>query len=122
MMSRRTSGQRNYQVGLAAEDIVRRRYLEEGYELDRSRWRGISGEIDLIFRRGAEVVFAEVKASRDFARAAQALSSRQLTRISGAAEEYLARTFGHCDVDCRIDLALVDGQGRSQILENVSMP
>ncbi len=121
-MTRRTQGRRNYEAGLAAEDIVQRRYSEAGYELDRRRWRGLSGEIDLIFRKGAQVVFAEVKASRDFARAAQSLSARQLARISGAAEEYLGRTFGHCDIDCRIDLALVDAQGRSHILENVSMP
>ena len=121
-MNRQLAGRRNYQSGLAAEDIIRRRYADDGYELESSRWRGPSGEIDLIFRRGAEVVFAEVKASRDLARAAQALSHRQLARIVKAADEYLARSFGHCDVSCRIDLALVDGQGRSQILENVWMP
>ena len=121
-MTRRMSGRQNYQTGLAAEEIVCRRYVEEGFELEGSRWRGLSGEIDLIFRRGAEIVFAEVKASRDIARAAQALSHRQLARIASAADEYLAGRFGHCNVSCRIDLALVDGQGRSQILENVSMP
>ena len=121
-MNARHRGRRNYETGLAAEDIVQRRYADQGYELAGSRWRGLSGEIDLIFRRGADIVFAEVKASRDFARAAQALSGRQLGRIAAAADEYLARTFGHCDVNCRIDLALVDGQGRSHILENVSMP
>ena len=121
-MDRQIRGRRNYETGMAAEDIVRRRYADAGYELDQRRWRGVSGEIDLIFRRGAEAIFAEVKASRDFARAAQSLSGRQLTRISTAAQEYLANTFGRCDVDCRIDLALVDAQGRSQILENVSMP
>ena len=120
-MNRQDRGHRNYHTGLAAEDIVRRRYADEGYELTRSRWRGRSGEIDLIFRRGADIVFAEVKASVDFARAAQSFSHRQLSRIVRAADEFLAADTGHCDVNCRIDLALVDGQGRSQIIENVSM-
>jgi putative endonuclease len=121
-MDRHARGKRNYCAGLAAEDVVRRRYSDEGYELTHSRWRGRSGEIDLIFRKGAEWVFAEVKASRDFARAAHAISTTQLSRILRAADEFLAGTIGHCDVDCRVDLALVDGQGRSHIVENVSMP
>lgn len=120
-MQRHEQGHTNYHAGLAAEDIVRRRYADAGYELAQSRWRGRSGEIDLIFRRGAEWVFAEVKASRDFARAAQAFSTAQLSRILQAADEYLARNAGHCDVSCRVDLALVDGQGRTRIVENISM-
>ena len=120
-MSARSQGQRNYHSGLAAEDIVQRRYIENGYELARRRWRGRSGEIDLIFRKGADIVFAEVKASRDFARAAQSFSRRQLSRIVSAADEFLAADAGHCNVSCRIDLALVDGQGRSHVLENVSV-
>ena len=120
-MNRQMTGRQNYQTGLAAEDVVRRRYLDDGYEVARSRWRGRSCEIDLIFRKGAEIVFAEVKASVDFARAAQSFSRRQLGHIVAAADEFLAMDAGHCNVQCRIDLALVDRQGRSQIIENVSM-
>jgi putative endonuclease len=120
-MDHHARGKRNYCAGLAAEDVVRRRYSDAGYELAQSRWRGRSGEIDLIFRKGAEWVFAEVKASCDFARAAHAISTTQLSRILRAADEFLTCHVGHCDVDCRVDLALVDGQGRSHIVKNISM-
>ena len=52
------------------------------------RWRGAGGEIDLIFRSGAVIVFVEVKCSRDHATAAQSLSRRQVARLFTAAEEF----------------------------------
>ena len=50
-----------YQTGVSGESIAQH-YLEEaGYTLLAQRWRGQDGEIDLIMRDEAYVVFVEVK-------------------------------------------------------------
>jgi len=39
-----------YHAGLAAEEIVAADYARRGLRLERRRWRGKRGEIDLIVR------------------------------------------------------------------------
>lgn len=112
------SGARSYHAGLAAEDQVARLYSRSGRTVAARRWRGLSGEIDLIFRDGAEVIFIEVKQSRTHAQAAEHLTPRQMRRIYGAAEEFLGGEPAGALTPCRIDVALVDGMGRIEILEN----
>ncbi|MXQ08632.1 hypothetical protein GQ651_12320 [Alphaproteobacteria bacterium GH1-50] len=120
-MSFHDRGLTNYHAGLAAEDVVCREYCEAGYSAAARRWRGRGGEIDLIFRRGAEVIFVEVKKSRDCFRAAESLTRRQIGRISAAAEEFLAREPQGLLTPARIDAAFVDSHGRTAVVENITM-
>lgn len=112
------SGQRSYHAGRVAEDRVAQLYLNEGLDVCARRWRGQSGEIDLIARKGGAVVFIEVKHSATHARAAESLSYGQMARICRSATEFLAGEPRGQDTDCRFDLALVDGAGRIEILHN----
>lgn len=112
------SGARSYHAGIAAEDSVARFYDRSGRAVCARRWRGLSGEIDLIARQGAEVIFIEVKQSATHAEAAENLTQRQMDRIYGAASEFLAGEPGGQLTDVRFDVALVDGAGRIEILEN----
>lgn len=105
-------------AGRAAEDAVARHYAGLGYAVAARRWRGRGGEIDLILRRGGALVFVEVKASRDAARAAERLGARQIGRICAAAAEYLAGEPAGLDTDCRFDVALMGAGGRIDVLEN----
>lgn len=116
--ARRHAGQRNHVAGICAEDIVARHYDRQGRAVTDRRWRGRSGEIDLVARDGEDVVFVEVKAARDFATAADRISLRQMARLYGAATEYMDTLPGGGARDLRFDVALVDGQGRIEILEN----
>ena len=86
-----------------------------------TRWRGRAGEIDLIFRQGAEYVFVEVKKARSLDIAATRLSERQLWRIARSAEDYLANTLNKPFSVMRLDLAMVDGTGRVDVLENLTL-
>lgn len=115
------SGAVSYYNGLAAEDQVARRYCDAGLTLAARRWRGLSGEIDLIFRQGATLVFVEVKQAANLARAAERLTMRQMQRIWAAASEYLAGEPGGQDSDVRVDAALVDETGRVEIIEGLSL-
>lgn len=112
------NGQMSYHSGLAAEDQVARLYDRAGRPICARRWRGTSGEIDLIARNGAEVIFIEVKKSRTHAQAAEHLTLRQMARIYSSASEFLAGEPLGQNTDVRFDVALVDAAGQIEILEN----
>lgn len=113
------TGAVSYHGGLAAEDCVARVYEETGHQIEERRWQSRAGEIDLIARKDGMIVFVEVKRARDFATAAERIGSRQLARIHRSAEVYLGREPGGTDSAARIDVALVNGLGVVEIIENV---
>ncbi|ULB08781.1 YraN family protein [Cereibacter azotoformans] len=112
------SGEVSHRAGFVAEEAVARIYERADRPVTARRWRGAAGEIDLIARDGAEVIFIEVKKSKSHAAAAARLSRRQMERIYGAASEFLAgEPLGQLTAS-RFDVALVDGMGRIEIIEN----
>ncbi|MBY6091640.1 YraN family protein [Maritimibacter alkaliphilus] len=116
--ARRARGRAAYQNGAAAEESVLRHYLRGGARLMAQRFRGKRGEIDLVLRDATGLIFVEVKQGPDFDRAASRLRPAQMRRIEAAALEYRGR-FRNADfIDMRIDVALVNGQGAVQVLEN----
>jgi putative endonuclease len=72
----------------AAADLLRRR----GYEVVGSGFRARRGELDLICRRGADLVVVEVKTRTDdaFGTPAEAVGSRKRRALMAAAAEYRA--------------------------------
>jgi putative endonuclease len=112
------TGKVSYLAGLHAEEQVAQVYRDSGRPVVARRWRGSRGEIDLIAREGDRVVFIEVKKSRTHDMAAQHLNAWQMQRIFATAEEFLeGEPLGQL-TDVRVDVALVDAQGRIAILEN----
>lgn len=109
---------RNHRAGHAAEDAVQRDYERAGFELAARRWRGKSGEIDLIFRDGARIICVEVKAARTHDAALARILPRQIARIFKAAEEFVAGEPLGQRTDLRFDAGLVDAQGRVAIQKN----
>ena len=109
----------SYHAGLAAEHQVAAHYQQAGRRIAAHRWRGrYGGEIDLIAREGDKVIFIEVKRAEAHAWAVERLTQRQLQRISVSADEFVSLTPDCANLDMRFDVALVDGQGRIEILEN----
>ncbi len=118
MTAKKDIGLRSYHAGLAAESQVAQFYERSGKTLVAQRWRGKSGEIDLIMRDGAQVIFIEVKQSRTHAQAAEHLSQRQVARLFAAAAEFVeGEPLGQL-TEVRLDAALVDGMGQIEILQN----
>lgn len=107
-----------YSAGCMAEELVARTYIQQGHELIAERWRGRSGEIDLILRRGEEYIFVEVKKSSSHSRAAERIGGRQIARICRAALEFCGRLPTGMMTAMRFDAALVDQFGRVDIVEN----
>ena len=112
------TGLTGYHAGRVAKDIVARNYTDRAHVFAAKRWRSTVGEIDLIMRNGTQVVFVEVKKSGSFARAATRLQRRQMDGLVAAGSEFLAvEPMGQL-TDVRFDLALVNGIGDVQIIEN----
>ena len=116
--ARARRGARNFAAGLAAESAVARRYESRGSAVAHRRWRGGGAEVDLVARDGDTVVFVEVKRAATHARAAESLRPAQMARLAMAAAAFLAGEPGGQDTLARFDVALVDAEGRIQILEN----
>ncbi len=95
-----------------------RAYLGHGYRMVARRWRGPAGEIDLVMEKDGDVIFVEVKASRTHALAAAALSRRQIGRLMRSAEHCLGSFPKGSSTPMRFDVALVDGQGRMDVIMN----
>lgn len=115
---RHQRGKRNHLSGLAAEEAVLRHFEVGGTVLAAKRWRGQGGEIDLIFHEGEVIVFVEVKKGPSFEVALTRLSEAQMMRIHSAAAEYLGSTPQGQLSEVRFDLALVDGRGAVEVMEN----
>jgi putative endonuclease len=114
----REQGTLSHLSGLAAEDTVARHYERSGHPTAALRWRGTHGEIDLIAQNGAGLIFVEVKRADSFDRAAHYLTDRQAQRIYDAASEYLGSMPKGQLTEVRLDLALVNGRGEVQVIEN----
>lgn len=111
-------GRMAHHAGLSAENRIAQDYERRGFAVARRRWRGQGGEIDLIVQDGNALIFVEVKQSRNLQRAAESLSTRQMQRIYKSAEEFLGTQPAGSLTDVRFDVALVDGRGDMQIIEN----
>ena len=115
---RAQKGSMSYHAGLAAEGRIAQDYARRGFALARQRWRGKSGEINLIVRDGDGLIFVEVKQSRDVERAALALGAAQMRRLYRSAEEYLGTQPNGSLTEVRFAVALVNGHGEMKIIEN----
>ncbi|WBU58965.1 YraN family protein [Paracoccus albus] len=115
--AREIRGRTSYDSGRLAEMSVADHYVDAGYTVVERRWRGKAGEIDMILRCGDQFVFTEVKSSKNFSRAADRISRRQMNRICMAASEYCDSLPSGQMTDMRMDAALVDQYGRVQIIE-----
>lgn len=116
--ARKARGLTNYLAGHAAEASVARHYEDRGVAICVRNWHGMNGEIDLIGRDGDVIVFIEVKQSRTHDLAASHISQPQIARIFATVAEFVAGEPKGLLTDVRIDLALVDGYGRIEVVEN----
>ena len=112
------TGSVSYHAGKCAEDQVAQLYQTSGRPIVARRWRGVSGEIDVIARDGDQVIFIEVKKSTSHAAAAEHLTYSQMQRILATASEFVGGEPKGQSTDMRFDVALVDAHGIIEIIEN----
>jgi putative endonuclease len=95
--------------GRFAETLAAVAYRLRGFEILDRRFKAAGGEIDLVARRGALLVFAEVKRRADVDAAFSAVTYRNRRRMEAAVRSWLARHPRLSGSDIRYDIAAVAG-------------
>jgi putative endonuclease len=96
-----------FRTGISAESRAAALLIAKGFRILARRWKSPVGEIDIVARRRALLIFVEVKARDTLDDAAWAVSERQRMRIIAAAEAWLARNGDDRIEDIRFDAVLV---------------
>jgi len=96
-----------FRLGVSAETRAAIYLAAKGYRTIARRWKTPVGEIDLVVKRGKQIVFVEVKARKGLDEAAESVLLRQRRRIVAAAEAWLAAHPEHAGYDMRFDAVLV---------------
>lgn len=94
--------------GKRGEDLACAALEQRGYAIVARGYRVRGGELDIVARDGATLVFVEVKAraSREFGTAAEAVTPMKQRKLIGLAEEYLMRH--HLpECACRFDVVAI---------------
>jgi putative endonuclease len=97
-------------LGARGEGLAARWYVDNGFEVVARNWRCDIGEIDLIARRGATVVIAEVKTrvNTRFGVPAEAVGFAKQRKLRRLAAAWLAAT-GQRYEEVRFDVVSIIG-------------
>ncbi len=100
------------------EDLACCELQRRGYAVLARRYRSRYGEIDIVARDGATLVFVEVKTRRGvlFGGGAAAVTAWKQRRMVRMAEEFLMRHRLH-DAPCRFDVVAIDCDGGDPQIE-----
>ncbi|MEP6655908.1 MAG: YraN family protein [Betaproteobacteria bacterium] len=101
--------------GPAAEALAERYLVDRGLVILARNWRRRRGEIDIIARDGATLVFVEVRlrTRSDYGGAAGSITAAKRARLTATAEQYLAGC--RRPPACRFDAILLDALETSRI-------
>jgi putative endonuclease len=104
-------------LGAAGEEEAAAWYRSRGYVVLHRNWRCREGELDLVVRRGTELVFVEVKTRRTdrFGTPAEAVTRAKQRRLRDLARRYLAAT-GERAGSLRFDVVGILG-GRMEVIQ-----
>ena len=99
-------------LGISGEDLACAELVRRGYAIVERRYRTRFGEIDIIAKDEATIVFVEVKTrmTQDFGGAAAAMTGWKQRRITRMAVDYLTRHDLH-ECPCRFDVVAIDFEG-----------
>lgn len=98
--------------GRYAEYLAAAFLILKGYRVHKLRYKTHVGEVDIVARKGNEVVFVEVKYRATDDLGLEAVTPKSQMRIRNAASLYLAelqkRSRGNCgQISCRFDVVIV---------------
>lgn len=103
----RARRQRAWRRGVWAETVCAIILRLRGYRIVERRLRSPAGEIDILARRGDVLAVVEVKARRDIAAAAEAITPRQQARLIRAVGGVLSARPDLARLQVRFDVMLV---------------
>ena len=109
-------------LGQIGEDLACRELERRGYAILARRYRARGGELDVVARDGATIVFVEVKArqGRAFGHAAESVGFVKRRRIAQLAQAFILR-HGLTGHPCRFDVVAIhleDGRPQIEVFQN----
>ena len=109
-------------LGKTGEDLACRELKRRGYAILARRYRRRGGDLDIIARDGATLVFVEVKArdGRAFGEPAEAVTAFKRRRMTRLALDYMMRLH-LTDCPCRFDVVSIhfdSGRPSVEIFKN----
>lgn len=101
---------RRKKLGDFGEQVATAHLMRQGYALIARQWRCAAGEIDLLMRDGATLVFVEVRTRRggQAGAAEESVGRGKQARLGALAYTYLAEHGTPADEPWRIDVVAVD--------------
>src|SRR6202171_3557760 len=95
-------------LGRKGEDLACRELERRGYAIVARRYRRRRGELDIVARDGATLVFVEVKSrdGHDFGEASEAVTRIKRRRIVALAFDYIVRHHVR-ECPCRFDVVSI---------------
>ena len=108
--------------GAAGEESAVRFLQQNGYEIIEKNYYYLRGEIDIVAKDGAVLVFVEVKSRRStsFGAPEESVTPKKQEKLRRTAEGYVAER-GIEDTECRFDVVSVmiqDGIEECTLLKN----
>ena len=105
-------------LGKAGEDLACRELERRGYAIVARRYRAHRGELDIIARDGATLVFVEVKAREDlrYGDGAEAITALKRWRMAQVALDYMAR-HQVAECPCRFDVVSIHFEAGQPVIE-----
>jgi len=100
---------RHLDIGLKGEQLAVEHLVRKGYRILTRNFHTRRGEIDIIARRGDQIIFVEVKTAKGKAFGSPRcwVDLRKQARLIHAAVVYLAIKGVH-DTDCRFDVIAIE--------------
>lgn len=106
-------------LGKLGEEIAAQYLIREGYEIVERNWRSIHKEIDIIAKKGQELVVVEVKTrqSEEYGEPDKAVTRQKQRRLISAANAYIFNN--KLDVSTRFDIISVIIREDNPIIEHI---
>ena len=107
-------------AGLAAEERACRHLVREGFAVVARNYRSPGGEIDIVARRDALLLFVEVRSREDgaFGSPEDTVGRRKRLRVAAAARRYLADASPATWEEARFDVIAIEGSGETAELRH----
>lgn len=104
-------------LGRRAEDLACAFLTRQGYQVLARNFRAGPREIDIIARRGALIIFVEVKARQR--RGAIYSVTRRKQHLLAAAAQHWTHTHGEPSFEYRFDVIAIHWRGRHSTIEHI---
>ena len=107
----------NYEKGISSELCAQKILESKGYEILDQRLRTPYGEIDILARKGKDLVAVEVKQRKTLDVAKACIAPRQRRRIVNSLLYFVSNTKEIFE-NYRVDVVCLDSVGRFEYIEN----